>query len=210
MQLKWLDGQQGRFTHSLPHLLDFSLRSSTKCIFTVFLFSLSVWPRLLFHWAQSLWALKNRFLATFFLVLVCVFISCTGRDQGPFCQQVSLCISSLLLFIFSLCREGTSYTDSNREYAFQLFLRFLHMNASPLCNCCSTVFFKQDFMCLYICRCVPPHRLMLTWRIWLLSLVMARFVQCNICVFFSCHHVTEHSSVPPRLSCRFVRHNFSL
>jgi len=38
MRLKLLDGQQGRFTRSPPHLLYISLRSSTKCIFTVFFF----------------------------------------------------------------------------------------------------------------------------------------------------------------------------
>ncbi len=141
MQLKRLDGQRGRFTHSLPHLLDFSLRSSTKCIFTVFFLSRS---------DHISWSVEQKHCKAVFFSIVCVFIPCIGRYQVFFASRCLCAFPFPLLFIFSKCREGTSYADSHREYAFQLFLRLqpLHMNAAPSCNCCCTVFFKQNFVCL--------------------------------------------------------------
>lgn len=73
-----------------------------------------------------------------------------------------LCVFPLCCYLYSHSAEKEPLTLTQIENMPSSYFcvsnpSSLHMNASPLCNCCSTVFFKQDFMCLYRYCCILPH-----------------------------------------------------
>ncbi len=148
MQLKRLDGQRGRFTHSLPHLLDFSLRSSTKCIFTVFFLSRSD------HISCSV---EQKHCKAVFFSIVCVFIPCIGRYQVFFLPAGVFVHFPFRCYLYSQSAEKEPLTLTHIE----------NMPSSYFCICnpctwmplprviVAVLYFLNRISCVCVRSCTP-------------------------------------------------------
>lgn len=147
MQLKWLDGQHGRFTHSLPHLLNFSLRSSTKCIFTVFFLSRSD------HISCSVE--QKHLKAAFFSVSLCIYTMHWQRSRAFLPAGFFVYFLSTVIYILSAEKEPLTLTQ----------IENMPSSYFCVCNPCTwmplprvivaVLYFSNRISCVCVRSCTP-------------------------------------------------------